>query len=121
MKRRRDSGTVKVIMKLVPAKAGMVTGTLPLPLLFQSFSRLVMLTGRAMPVAAGAVDEVRFPALFTAVERSTASFGAAVTDGLHRFSMFVRDGLTIAIYILRAESAEDFIDLFHATALPSLA
>jgi hypothetical protein len=34
--------------------------------------------------------------------------------------MLEGDGLTIMLYILRAEGAEDLIDLFHATAPPSL-
>ena len=120
MKRRNDSGTVKVIMKPVPAKAGMMAWKLPLHLLFQPLSRLVVLTGGAMAIATGTVHDVGFPTLLAAVERSTASFGAAVTDGLHRFSMLVGDGLTIAFQVIGTESAEDVIDLFHLTTPPSL-
>ena len=44
----------------------------------------------------------------------------ALTDGLHRFSMFLGDSLAIALHILGAKGSEDVIDLFHATAPPSL-
>jgi hypothetical protein len=98
----------------------MMAWKLPLHLLFQPLSRLVVLTGRAMAIATGAIHEVGFPALLAAVERSTASFGAAVTDGLHGFPMLVWDGFTIALQVLGTEDAEEVVDLFHATAPPLL-
>ena len=96
-----------------------MAGKLSLHLPCQPRSALVMLTGGTMAVAAGTVHEVGFPALLAAVERSATRFGAAVTDGLHRFSMFVWDGLTIALQVLGTEGAEDVVGVFHATAPPS--
>jgi hypothetical protein len=107
-------------MKLVPAKAGMVSGKLPLHLLFQPLPGFVVLAGWAMAIAAGTIHEVWFTTLLTAVERSTTTFRATLTDGLHRFSMFLGDSFTIALHILGAKGSEDVIDVVHATAPPSL-
>ena len=72
-----------------------------------------------MAIAAGTVDGVGFPALLTTVERTAASFSAAVTDGLHRFSMLKGNGLTIVLQIVGSDGAEDLVDLVHVTGSPS--
>jgi len=97
----------------------MMAGQLSLQLLFKPGSGLLMLTGRAMAIAAGAVHEVGLPALLATVERSATRFGAAFADGLYRFAMLKGNGLTIALQIVGAEGAKDVVDVFHATAPPS--
>src|SRR5215208_2213698 len=60
---------------------------------------------RAVPVAAGVVEDLRRTALITLVEVAAQSGGATVLDGPHRPQVMARQSMLLAI--LRAKLAED--------------
>lgn len=63
---------------------------LPIQLFRKPLPGLMMLTRRAMAVAARAVDRMVFPAFLTPEQGRSASRCTAVDDGGNRFTVFIR-------------------------------
>src|SRR3990172_7440853 len=82
-------------------------------LLFEPLPHLMVLTSRAMAVAAGAVDRMPFPAGFALEEGRSACGSAAVDDRGYRFFVFIRHGVAEARQILRRMGAENSVDRIH--------
>ena len=79
----------------------MMTGELTLHLFFQPLLGLMVLTSRAMAIAAGAIDQMGLATFFTLVEDEAAGFGATVDDGLDDFAVYFRHSLGVALQVLR--------------------
>jgi len=60
----------------------MVTGELPLHLLFEPLPGFMVLTGRAMTITTGAMDPMELAALLTLIQGDPADFGTTSDDGI---------------------------------------
>ena len=74
-------------MKLVPAKAGMMTRELAFDPGLEPLSALSAPARGAVTVAAGAIDDVRPPTLFTCIGCRAGLLGPAYRDRMNGFSM----------------------------------
>jgi len=72
----------------------------------------------AVPIAAGALDEMALVAGSAEVEGKAELTASAVGDGLDDFSVFVGDALAVALEVLGCELREDLFDGAHAPNLP---
>ena len=61
----------------------------------------------AVPVAAGAVQDVVQPALLAAVDDAAVLLGAAQEDGVDHLPVLLRHGVTEAAQVFGGEFAED--------------
>ena len=105
-----------------------MAGKLPVYLSFRATAGLVVLTGWAVSIAAGAINHVGMPAILTRIEGDARLLGAAFTDGIDDFPVLPGDVVAKAYQILGAEGAEglspqalggDVIEVFHIKAPPS--
>jgi hypothetical protein len=74
---------------------------------------LVVLTGRAVAIAAGEVNRVALPTRFALEEGRSRGWGAAVDNRGNRFTMFPGDCVTKPRQVLRGIGAEDVVDCIH--------
>jgi hypothetical protein len=65
----------------------MMTGELPLHLLFEPLSGFMVLTSGAMAISAGAVDPMEFAAFLALVKGEATGFGATAEDGIDDFAV----------------------------------
>jgi hypothetical protein len=65
----------------------MVTGELPFHLFLQPLSGLMVLTGRAMAIPAGAIDTMELATLFALINGDPTGFGATADDGINDFAV----------------------------------
>lgn len=78
----------------------MMTGELVFDLFFQPLSCFVMLAGGAVAVATAFVEDMRFLAAVTVIDRDAGGWGVALDDGLHGFAMLKRDSVSETLEIL---------------------
>jgi hypothetical protein len=97
----------------------MMPGELVLDLFLQPLPGLMVLTGRAMAVPAGAIDPMELATIFALIKGETTGLGATVDNGVNDFAMDFRHDLGIAFQVLGAEGSEDLIDRGHGLAPPS--
>jgi hypothetical protein len=96
----------------------MMTGKLTADPGFEPFSGLMVLTGGAVAIAAGAIDDVGMPAVLTCIASKPGILGAAHEDGVHGFAVLSRQSIAKAFQVLGAEGTEDVIDAFHIKSPP---
>jgi hypothetical protein len=65
----------------------MMTGELPLHLLFEPLSGFMVLTSGAMAISAGAVDPMEFATFFALVKGEATGLGATAEDGIDDFAV----------------------------------
>jgi hypothetical protein len=95
-----------------------MAGKLPVDLAFEPISGLAVLTGGAMAIAAGAINEVAMSTLLTLIEGDPGLLGAALENGIHGFAVLLWQAVAKALDIFGAEGPEDVIEVFHIKALP---
>ncbi len=96
-----------------------VTGELALDLFFEPALGLIVLTGRAMAIAAGAKELARLGTAVALIEGGPASLGATSDDSIDDFAMGLGHPMAIALKILRPKGGKDFTDGGHDRVPPS--
>ena len=91
----------------------MVGGELALDLFFEPLSSLMLLASRAVAIATGAIELMRPSAAFALVKGQAAGFGTAADDGIDGFEVCFRHQVGVALEVLGAVCAKDFIDGSH--------
>jgi hypothetical protein len=112
MKQRNCSGTVKVDQEVV-------TWELALDLFFEPALGLMVLTGRAMAIAAGAKELARLGTAVALIEGGPASLGATSHEGIDDFAVSVGHLCGVTLEVLGAKGGEDFMDGGHDRVPPS--
>ena len=97
----------------------MVTWELALDLFFEPLLSLMVLASGTVAIATGAIELVGLSAAFALVERQAAGFGTTADDGIDDFAVSFRHRVGVALEVLRAEGAKDFIDGGHGRVPPS--
>ena len=97
----------------------MVPGELTLYLFVQPLPSFVVLTSRAMAIAARTIDQMGLATFFTLIEDESTGFGTTTDEGLDDFKVYFRHSLAVARQVLGAEGSEDFIDGGHGLSPPS--
>jgi hypothetical protein len=96
----------------------MMARKLPFNLPFKPQMSFMLLTGRAMPVSAGSVNDMFFAAFFAFIDHVTVMAGAAVNNGIDNLQMFRRHGLAEEANILMRVNFKYLIDC-HGRLLSS--
>jgi hypothetical protein len=97
----------------------MVRGELALELFLKPLSGFVLLTGRAVAIAAGAIELVGLAALIALVKRQAAAFGTTGHHRIDNFAVCFGHAVAVVLEVLRAEGAKDVIDGVHGRVPPS--
>jgi hypothetical protein len=92
---------------------------LALKLCFELLAGLMVLASGAMAIATGAIERVRRLAAFALVEGPPAGFGTTMGDGIDGLEMCFRHAVGVAMEVLGAKGAKDFIDGGHGQVPPS--
>jgi hypothetical protein len=106
MKRRKLWGTVKVIIKPVPAEAGMMAGQLAAHPALEPLSGFVMLAGRAVAIATRLIGDVALSALLALKVGKARLLSAALHDGIDDFAVLARHLIPEVLDVLGTEGAE---------------
>jgi hypothetical protein len=97
----------------------MMSGQLPLKLLFEPVSAFLVLAGGTVSVAARTKDGMNLSAMLTIIDGSAAIRCAALVDGLDHFKMLFGHTNAKAFDILRAVYFKDVINCRHGYLLSS--
>lgn len=87
-----------------------LTGELAFDLFFEPALGFIVLTGRAMAIAAGAKELARLGTAVALIEGDPASLGATSDDRIDDFAMGLGHPIAIALKILRSKGGKDFTD-----------
>jgi hypothetical protein len=96
-----------------------MTRELAFDLGFEPLSALFAPARGAVTVAAGAIDDVRPPTLFTCIGCRAGLLGPAYRDRMNGFSMLDGDVIPEALHVFRAEGSEDLTEHRHSEILSS--
>jgi len=96
----------------------MVSWHLPLHLFMEPLMSLLVLTGGAVAVSAGAEEEMGFSTLLTLIEGGSKGLGSTVDDGTDDLEVIAGHGLCVAVDILWAVGSEDVVDGSHIRVPP---
>jgi len=91
----------------------MVSWHLPLHLFMEPLMSLLVLTGGAVTVSAGAEEEMGFTTLLTLIESGSEGLGSTVDDGTDDLEVIAGHGVFVPFHVLRAVGSEDVIDCSH--------
>jgi hypothetical protein len=94
-----------------------MAGQLAGQLAFQPSLCLVMLTARAMPIAAAAGDHMRLGAGLALIERAAGLGAATPTDGPDHFLVMAGDCIKV-LDVARAVAGEQLLERTHLTDPP---
>lgn len=97
----------------------MMSGELAVDLFFQPLSGLMLLASGAVPIATGAIEFMGPAARFALIKGQAAGFGATGSESIDGFAVCFRHQVGVALEVLRAEGAKDFIDGGHDRVPPS--
>ena len=96
----------------------MVSWHLPLHLFIEPLMSLLVLTGGAVAVSAGAEEEMAFAAVLTLIESGSEGLGSTVDDGTDDLEVIVGHGPCVAMDIVWAVGSEDVVDGSHIRVPP---
>ena len=95
-----------------------MAGELSFDLFLQPLSALMVLTGGAVAIAAGAIDAMDLTALLALIEGDPTCFGAAGDEGINDLTVGIGHGLGETFQILGAKGSEDLIEGGHGPSPP---
>ena len=95
------------------------SGELALEVFFKPLSCFMLLAGRAMAIATGAIELMGVAAGFALVEGQAAGFGAAGNYRIEDFAVDFRHAGGVTFEVLGAEGLEDLIEGGHGPVPPS--
>jgi hypothetical protein len=94
-------------------KEEMMGWELALKLFFEPLLSLMVLASGAMAIATGAIELMGCAAAFALVKGYAAGFGTTTDDRIDGFAVCFRHTVGVAMEVLGAEGAKDFIDGGH--------